>query len=265
MKQALKNGYLLHYIEHNSHAPNALVFLHGNSHSHRIFRKQAKSNLLKDFRLIFLDLPGHGDSEHLREYSLPIVSELVSEFIQLQKIKDYAVIGHSFGGHVALHALAFINPSGLFIFGTPPVKKPFDLSAFSPNPNCVAIMKGASSANELEALMGEFNYTGIDKDLAIEDYLKTDRNFRDTIFNCVPKNDYSDEVDLIRNYKGKCKILICNQETLVCNKYIARNLRMQDSCLEFSYLDSKHSPQLDCAEDFNLILRDFAHLLFGTK
>lgn len=265
MRQALKNGFIFNYDEYNTNASNALVFIHGNSHSHRIFRKQAKSDLLKDFRLILLDLPGHGDSEHLSNYSLPEMAKMFSEFIQLKQLEKCAIVGHSFGGHVALHSLSFINPKGLFIFGTPPVKKPFDLSCFLPNPKCVAIMKGNSSEEELEALMVEFNYAGIDRKLAIEDYLQTDRNFRDTIFKCIPKNDYYDEVELIKNYKEKCKILICNQETVVCNNYIERNLRKEDCCLEFSYLDSKHSPQLDCAEDFNLILRDFAHLLFGTK
>lgn len=264
MKQALKNGFVFNYVEHNTNAQNALVFIHGNSHSHKIFRKQEALKLQKDFRLIFLDLPGHGDSERLPEYTLPIVSELVSEFIQLRKIENYAVIGHSFGGHVAIHALPFINPIGLFIFGTSPVKKPFDLTCYLPNPLTIAMMKKNPSHEEIDTLMTEFGYAGIDKDLALEDYLKADGHFRDTIFNSVPKNDYRDEVELLKNYKGKLKILISNQETTANNQYIERHLRGKNGT-EFTYLYSKHSPQIEDPEAFNLILQHFVQSVFGTK
>lgn len=223
------------------------------------------SELLKDFRLIFLDLPGHGDSARLKEYKLSIMSEMLTEFIQLKKLENYAVVGHSIGGHVAIHTLPFIEPKGLFIFGTPPLKRPFDLTSFIPNSNGVAMMKQTPSMEEIEAIMIELNYSGIDKEIAIEDYLKTDGHFRDTIFSTIPKNEYSDEVDLLKKYKDKCRVLISKQETIVNNQYIEKNLLKKIKGLEFSYIESKHSPQNDCTESFNLILADFAHSVFGTK
>jgi pimeloyl-ACP methyl ester carboxylesterase len=261
----LSNGFSFNYDDLNANCDQTLLFLHGNSHSHKIFTEQANSQALKDYRCIFLDLPGHGDSDPLKEYHGPLISELVSEFIQVTKLANYALIGHSFGGHIAAHCLKFILPKGLFIWGTPPFNKPFDPSSFLPNMNSMVLFQANSTSDEIDGLMNDFNYTGTVKNQAIQDYLKADAAFRATIFNSIPADNYFNEVQLLLDYKGKLHILLPTNETIISGQYIKNVLADKKSGIEFQEITSGHSPQIECPEKFNAILLDFCQVVFKPK
>ena len=253
---------VINYAEHNDHATNTLIFLHGNSHSHKSFTKQAASDALKDFRLVLLDLPGHGDSSHLTdEYSLPSIAELVAEFISLKNIENYILIGHSFGGHITIHSLQYLNPLGLVIFGTPPISRPFELGSFLPHPGFIPLTKGTSNLEELQMLTDVLNYEGVHKETFLEDYYRADSRFRETIFLGISKMNYFDEVQLLKNYKGKAHVILSNHETIINNEYIRRVIKK----IDFTYMDCSHSPQTERTEEFNLLIRNFAQGVFGTK
>ena len=253
MKQLLSNKLAVNYKEYNESASNTLVFLHGNSHCHKSFAKQIESQLLKNKRLILLDLPGHGESSRIKDYTLPVIAELVAEFIVEKRLKNYAIVGHSLGGHIGIHALNFLSPKGHVIFGTPPLSKPFEPSSFLPCPGMTALLQPESSSEEIDSLMNDLNYYAEDREQAIEAYQKADPNFRATLLGSVAGGKYFDEVDLLRKYKGKLHIILAEGETLVSNSYIKNFLNLGD----FSSLKSKHSPQIDQADAFNAILHEF--------
>ncbi|RLA00888.1 MAG: alpha/beta hydrolase, partial [Gammaproteobacteria bacterium] len=51
-------------ITESGSGETCLLFIHGNSSSKSVFSKQLSSDLAKKYRLIALDLPGHGDSDN---------------------------------------------------------------------------------------------------------------------------------------------------------------------------------------------------------
>jgi pimeloyl-ACP methyl ester carboxylesterase len=53
--------------------------------------------LMKKYRVIFLDLPGYGDSDRLSKYSVKILAEYVDKFIDELKLKNFYILGHSMG------------------------------------------------------------------------------------------------------------------------------------------------------------------------
>ena len=93
------NGISIHYDEYGS--GKDIILLHGWGASKESFLWL--SNQFKDYSLIFVDFPGFGESpEPQRPYSVfdyvSKLKELLDEFF----IESLTLIGHSFGGRVAI-------------------------------------------------------------------------------------------------------------------------------------------------------------------
>lgn len=78
----------------------ALLFLHGWAVDKRIWRQQSKY-FSKNFRVLAIDLPGHGKSDW-QKLSLRAIAEDVRVILDCLKIRDLMVVGSSMGGLVAL-------------------------------------------------------------------------------------------------------------------------------------------------------------------
>lgn len=81
---------------------NALVLLHGFIESGKIWNRFA-GELSAEFRVIVIDLPGHGNSEVLAEvHSMELFAEVVQKVLIHEGIGKAVMVGHSMGGYVAL-------------------------------------------------------------------------------------------------------------------------------------------------------------------
>lgn len=104
----------------------AILFIHGNSSAKEIFAHQFDSPLARRFRLIALDLPGHGDSENAKDpeaaYTMAGYGATALEVLTQLGVERAVLFGWSLGGHVALDMIPrFPNLLGVMISGTPPV------------------------------------------------------------------------------------------------------------------------------------------------
>lgn len=83
-----------------------LVLIHGWS-CNRHFWKEQLDILKQTYRIINLDLGGHGDSAANRQdWTIPKLAGDVKAVIEAAKAKDVILIGHSMGGSVSLAAAA---------------------------------------------------------------------------------------------------------------------------------------------------------------
>lgn len=78
-----------------------IVFLHGFGGSHHCFKALA-SHLDSNFKSYLLDLPGFGESKLERAFNLNDYAKSINDFIINMKIDNPLIIGHSFGGRIAL-------------------------------------------------------------------------------------------------------------------------------------------------------------------
>lgn len=79
-----------------------LILLHGYLESSAIWGKFG-TELEKYFRVITVDLPGHGKSESFgRIQTMEMMSDAVYEVVRFLGISDAVIAGHSMGGYVAL-------------------------------------------------------------------------------------------------------------------------------------------------------------------
>jgi pimeloyl-ACP methyl ester carboxylesterase len=103
-----------------------IVMIHGSGSNRQIFEKQLRSPLADRFRLVAMDLPGHGESGDAAnpavDYTLPGLARTVGELLAAMEIKRAAFFGWSLGGHIAIE-LASTDPvvAGMMISGAPPI------------------------------------------------------------------------------------------------------------------------------------------------
>ena len=95
-----------------------VVLLHGFLGSHEIW-EQTITNLSRSYRVIAIDLPGHGGTDNFGYvHTMELMAKCVKAVLDKCKVKRYVLIGHSMGGYTAL-AFADLFPdniSGLCLY-----------------------------------------------------------------------------------------------------------------------------------------------------
>ena len=116
------------FVECSGRNGPPLLLIHGNSSCGGVFTRQLQSALADRYRLIAIDLPGHGQSEDatdpVRTYSLPGFADCIIELLGILRISEVSILGWSLGGHIAIEMLArFGGIRGLILTGAPPVRR----------------------------------------------------------------------------------------------------------------------------------------------
>jgi pimeloyl-ACP methyl ester carboxylesterase len=89
-----------------------VVLLHGFLGSHQIW-EQTINNLSKSYRVIAIDLPGHGNTPCFGyAHSMELMAKSLKTVLDFLHLKKYVIIGHSMGGYVGL-AFADLFPDNL--------------------------------------------------------------------------------------------------------------------------------------------------------
>ncbi len=92
--------FKLSYELINPTAKASILILHGWG-SNKEIMKQAFSKELKDYKHIYLDLPGFGASNNEMILTTKDYAEIVKRFLETLNSEPLVVMGHSFGGKVA--------------------------------------------------------------------------------------------------------------------------------------------------------------------
>lgn len=105
--------YTLSYELLNFHQENTIVFFHGWG-SNKAIMKQAFGKILPQYRHLYLDLPGFGDSTIPKILTTNEYVEIVKCFLEALDIQPYSYVGHSFGGKIAI----LLKPSSLILLSS---------------------------------------------------------------------------------------------------------------------------------------------------
>ena len=102
----------------NPDAKVDLIVLHGWG-SNKNLMKQSFSPYMKGFRHIYIDLPGFGNSTCCLAMTTADVARIVEMFMVLINASKDIILGHSFGGKVALildpKVLVLVSSAGIYI------------------------------------------------------------------------------------------------------------------------------------------------------
>ena len=96
-----------------------IILLHGWGQNIKMMDPVGQ-NLEDKFRITILDLPGFGSSETPKfAYTINDYTELLHDFLESLNIKKPTLIGHSFGGRIAINYSAIYPVNKLVLFGSP--------------------------------------------------------------------------------------------------------------------------------------------------
>ena len=110
----------INYIQYGE--GNDIILLHGWGQNIEMM-KPIGDNFSDRFRITILDLPGFGESDEPKEtWKIDDYELMLEEFIEKLKIKKPIVIGHSFGGRLAIRYSARNPIEKLVLFGSPCIR-----------------------------------------------------------------------------------------------------------------------------------------------
>lgn len=105
-----------------------IILLHGWGQNIDMM-KPLGDNFSDRFRITILDFPGFGESDEPKEtWNIEKYALILEEFLKKLKVKKPIVIGHSFGGRVAIRYSARNPIEKLVLFGSPCIRIEEELS-----------------------------------------------------------------------------------------------------------------------------------------
>jgi pimeloyl-ACP methyl ester carboxylesterase len=206
----------------------AAVLIHGNSPSSRAFSRQLEGALGERFRLVAVDLPGHGASDDANEpsaYSLPGHARAVRAVADALQLGGAVFAGWSLGGHVALEMAPDLpSARGFVIFGAPPLAFPPAMAnAFLPHPAMSFTFMEKAGRDQAAAYVAAWFKPGFADVPAffLEDALRTDGRARRGLAASMVPRGYRDEVAVARDLKAPLAVLHGPEDQLVNGGYFA--------------------------------------------
>ncbi|MCL4842118.1 MAG: alpha/beta hydrolase [Bryobacteraceae bacterium] len=100
---AVLDGAKVHYVSAGK-GPESVVLIHGWTCDHTLWGPQIKA-LSAKYRVLALDLPGHGASDPAPDYSINRFARAVEAVMRAEKVERAVLAGHSMGGVVMLEFL----------------------------------------------------------------------------------------------------------------------------------------------------------------
>lgn len=207
--------------------PVALL-IHGNSSCKEIFARQTASELFRGYRLITLDLPGHGASSDATDpektYSIHGFADAVMEAVDRLGIRTAAIIGWSLGGHIALEMLArWPGARAAWITGTPPVgNDAADMGvAFLPSPFMEFTFKEKFTQEEARL----YAHEAIGQGVPLETWMtaacyRTDGRFRPLMLKAAMSGADLDEKIIIETSTKPVAVVSGGAEPFVNNEFL---------------------------------------------
>jgi pimeloyl-ACP methyl ester carboxylesterase len=241
----------------------AVLFVHGNSSCKEVFLRQVEDPAFAAYRMIALDLPGHGASSNAREeavYSIPGYAAAATHVLRALHVRDAVIFGWSLGGHIAIEMLGG-HPGirGLMIVGAPPFAPgPLGMiRAFQAQRGLLLATKGRFSARDVRT----FARICVGSQAApafLDAIARTDPAARTHLLRSMLVGLGKDQKRTVENADVPIAVVNGIHEPFARLDYLsglAWGDLWQDRC--HAIADAGHAPFLEKPEEFNALLEAF--------
>lgn len=217
-----------------------VILLHGWGCNKTIY-----SRLIKDLKHKYcfysLDLPGFGDSEVEIPLTIDEYGDILQNFIKKNKIESPIVLGHSFGGRVAINFASKYYCEKLILVDSAGIKRfNYKVVEYKIKKN---VLKTLRMNKKIESLRSKYSST---------DYKNANEVLREILKKAV---NYDQRNEL---KKVVCETLIIwgrfDQDTKLKDGKLMRKLIRNSELVVF---DNGHYPFLEDSKKFSLVLDAF--------
>lgn len=203
-----------------------VLLVHGNSSCKEVFLRQLESPLATRYRMIAVDLPGHGESADAsdeRAYTIPGYAETMLELLDAMGAPRAAVLGWSLGGHIGLEMLAQ-RPAlaGLMIVGAPPYAHGFlgMMRAFHVNLSLLLATRARLSLMEARRFARTSLGAAYDP-IFLDVVRRTDVRARPALYRGMMRGEGADQKQLVERARAPIAVLNGSEEPFARLDYLA--------------------------------------------
>jgi len=240
-----------------------LLFIHGNSMSGDAFRDQLRGGLRDHYRLVAVDLPGHGDSPPASDpsstYSFGGYRRVIAALLEQLGFTDAILVGHSMGGHVALESQDLASVAKGFVFDAPPVESVASFAAAFSMPAGSEVlfaeeMTPAQASDLATVLVGPVRHEEVTAWL-----LGTDGRARSSLWASLQAGEFPNEVAVV-NGAGKPLAIVHGENDALINRAYIEGLELPALWRGAVQVvaNAGHSPQMEAPEALSALIGEFA-------
>jgi pimeloyl-ACP methyl ester carboxylesterase len=228
-----------------------IVFIHGNSQSTEIWNGFIDEPLLAGYKLVRVDLPGHGQSfrsiDPEKDYTLKGMATHLLDF--LQPFDDYIIVINSLAGNLVAEIITQLKGcKGFFLTGASIIGKKVTVADIvKPNPFFSVTFTAQPTDEELEGLLT--TWAVHINEASKKDYIKlfwaTDPAVRTQLGVAIALADWSDEVANLEQLEYPVAVVYGAEEKVVFADHLNKtDIKLwRDSIIEIP--DAGHCCQLD--------------------
>lgn len=237
-----------------------IVFIHGNSSSSEVFTNIMNSSKITQSKLA-IDLPGHGQSidSYTEEEDFTMKSYSEKIIVILNQIdNDILICGNSLGGHIAIEISEKIaRLKGLVIFGTPPLKKPFNFEeAIAPRSELQIYTSEYATDLEIERAVNIIVFNKKLIETFIKSYRETNPKIRKALAKDFADNRWSNQFEIFTNLKIPKFIIAGSYDTCIITEYLLEVVsKCHGNCELISIKDCGHYPSIERPKEFIDIIK----------
>lgn len=211
-----------------------LIFLHGWGLDLNTFNNLTKQ-INDDFTVYQIDLPGFGKSTLTKAMSISEYALVIFRFCEILDIKKPIILGHSFGGRVAIKCATLFPLDKLILVSSPGVKMRFNLVKFL-KIKCYKVLKFLKIKNKMGS----------------KDYKNASIVLKQTLVMAVNE-------DLSCNAKkiNVPTLLIYGKKDKDVPLYIGKEMNRLIKSSALIICDSKHFPYIEKFRYFFIVLKSF--------
>ncbi len=178
------NNHKINYIQYGE--GKDIILLHGWGQN--IEMMKPLGDKLINNKITIIDFPGFGKSDELKEkWTINTYTNMLKEFIIKKEITNPIIIGHSFGGRVAINYAAHNECEKLILFGSPCIR--------DTNMNLSMSVKILKKIKKIPGLNSLGDY--MKKYIGSRDYKNASPILRDTLVEVI-NTDLSEEAKKIK-------------------------------------------------------------------